>query len=58
MVNIDHKLAEIRKLIDNGSYVVINRPRQYDLQIIFLMFTLTPIKHLLKIRGGNCFYCI
>lgn len=29
MVNIDSKLAEIRKLIDNGSYFVINRPRQY-----------------------------
>ncbi|MCD8109460.1 MAG: AAA-like domain-containing protein [Clostridiales bacterium] len=29
MVNINSKLAEIRKLIDNGSYFVINRPRQY-----------------------------
>ncbi len=29
MVNIDSKLSEIRKLIDNGSYFVMNRPRQY-----------------------------
>lgn len=29
MVNIENKLIEVQKLIDNGYYFVINRPRQY-----------------------------
>ncbi|MEG0397437.1 MAG: AAA family ATPase, partial [Oscillospiraceae bacterium] len=29
MVNIDNKLEQIEKLIDNGDYFIINRPRQY-----------------------------
>ncbi|MGL6108235.1 hypothetical protein [Romboutsia sp.] len=29
MVNIDNKLKQIEKFIDNGDYFVINRPRQY-----------------------------
>ncbi|MDO4337159.1 MAG: AAA-like domain-containing protein [Eubacteriales bacterium] len=29
MVNIDERLREIRKLVDNGKYFIINRARQY-----------------------------
>lgn len=29
MVNIENKLRQVEKLIDNGDYFLINRPRQY-----------------------------
>lgn len=29
MVNISHKLLAVERLIDDGDYFVINRPRQY-----------------------------
>lgn len=29
MVNIDTRLAKVKKLVDNGAYFTINRARQY-----------------------------
>jgi len=29
MVNLDSRLREIKELVDNGDYLVVNRARQY-----------------------------
>lgn len=43
MVNIDKRLNEIKKLIDNGKYFTINRARQYGKTT-----TLIALKHFLE----------
>ena len=49
MVNIDRRLAEIRRLVDDGAYFVINRARQYGKTT-----TLRALNHDLK----NSYYVI
>jgi hypothetical protein len=45
MVNINHKLKEIVRLVQNDKYFVINRPRQYGKTT-----TLTELEKILKSR--------
>lgn len=45
MVNINHKLKEIVKLVQNDKYFVINRPRQYGKTT-----TLTELEKILRSR--------